>query len=226
MVGKAEAESGDGLNRSPKGKARYHHGNLRRELIAAGVDAVGEQGAGALTLRGVARRAGVSHTAIYHHFDDKEALLAAVAEEAYRELTKRMKSAASRVGADPIRRIHAFARAYVRFAADRPVYFKVMGEPEMHRGVGERGNLREAHDEALGGLANAVADAQAAGSLAGDDPRKLAISFWMLVHGYAESHRTGRGLFVDRPGARLTSAILDGSLTPVVDQMLRGAARE
>ena len=61
-----------------RARSEYHHGDLRRELVHAGVEAMSAGEANSLTLRDVARRAGVSHTAVYHHFDDKEGLFSTV----------------------------------------------------------------------------------------------------------------------------------------------------
>lgn len=190
----------------------------------AAVKVVGQRGTGALTLREAARRAGVSHAAVYHHFRDKQDLLAAVAEEGYRELARRMDAAGRRAPAGPVERMHALARAYVQFAAARPTHFQVMSEPQMHSTGMEREALREAHDAALGRLVETVAEAQRAGELVGEDPSPIAIGLWTLVHGYAESHRTGRGLFASRPGARLTSRALDDTLRPLLEQMIRGVS--
>src|SRR5215467_776183 len=71
----------------------YHHGDLRAALIRAGLAILAEEGVQALTLRAAARRAGVSHNAPYRHFADKEALLAAIAEEGFIDLAARVEEA-------------------------------------------------------------------------------------------------------------------------------------
>ncbi len=205
-------------------RASYHHGDLRRGLVDAALKAVVKRGPTGLTLRGIARDAGVTHTAAYHHFRDKEDLLAAVAEEGYRELARRMQRALARSGPGAIERIDALARAYVRFAAERPVHFQVMAEPQMHTTGIERGDLREAHDAVLGQLVETVAQGQRDGEIVGADPEHFALALWTLVNGYAESHRTGRGIFAGRPGTRLTKPLLDQTLRPLLALMLRGAS--
>jgi AcrR family transcriptional regulator len=77
----------------PTKRAAYHHGDLRRALLAASLDLVDEGGIGALSLREVARKAGVSHNAPYHHFRDRGSLLAALAEEGFAELAREMAEA-------------------------------------------------------------------------------------------------------------------------------------
>ncbi|MBL9108365.1 MAG: TetR/AcrR family transcriptional regulator [Myxococcales bacterium] len=99
--------------RPPKTEPRaYHHGDLRRALIVATKAIVEESGAESFTLREAARRAGVNHRAAYRHFEDKSALLAAVAEEGFVELSSRIEAALAREpeGASS-RRLMAIARA-------------------------------------------------------------------------------------------------------------------
>ncbi|HYM69483.1 MAG TPA: helix-turn-helix domain-containing protein, partial [bacterium] len=77
-----------------RSKRSYHHGDLREALLRAAIDLVADVGPRGFTLREVARRAGVSHNAPYRHFRDKEELIAAVAAEGFRELTRAMLEAA------------------------------------------------------------------------------------------------------------------------------------
>ncbi len=102
----------------------YHHGDLRRALISAGIELLGEGGASALDLRKVARKAGVSHTAPYRHFEDKRALVAAIAEEGFGRLTERLKNAVS--GVAPGLQLLALTRAYVDFALTEPALMREM----------------------------------------------------------------------------------------------------
>lgn len=205
-------------------RASYHHGDLRRALLDAALAAVGKSGPASLTLRAIARDAGVTHTAAYHHFANKEDLLAAVAEEGYRELARRMRRALGRSGAGAAARLDALARAYVRFAAERPVHFQVMAEPQMHTTGIARSGLREAHDAVVALLVETVAQGQRDGAIEAGDPLRFALALWTLVTGYAEGHRTGRGIFAGRPGSRLSKSVLDETLLPLLELMLRGAS--
>ncbi len=99
---------------------RYHHGNLREALIEAGLSLLGEGGRESLSLREVARRAGVSHAAPYRHFEDRAALLTALAEHGYSELEVELARAGSSLA--------AIGRAYVRFALEHPARFRLMFE--------------------------------------------------------------------------------------------------
>jgi AcrR family transcriptional regulator len=101
---------------------RYHHGNLRAALIEAALSLLAEGGPAVLSLREVARRAGVSHAAPYRHFDDRAALLSALAEHAFVELEQRL------VASD--RSLEALGRAYLEFALDHPERFRLMFDGE------------------------------------------------------------------------------------------------
>src|SRR6266852_9798457 len=100
----------------------YHHGNLREALLQGAVRVIAELGPTAFTLREVARRAGVSHNAPYRHFRDKDALLAAVATQGFRELTQAMVEAAGQ-RPDALDRLKRAGLGYVTFALRRPEHF-------------------------------------------------------------------------------------------------------
>src|SRR4029450_13128283 len=99
---------------------RYHHGNLPQALRDAALALITEAGADALTLRGAAKRAGVSQAAPYRHFRNKEALLAAVAEDVFRAMAEAMGRRAAPHRADSAGRLRALGRAYVEFATRHP----------------------------------------------------------------------------------------------------------
>jgi AcrR family transcriptional regulator len=114
-------------------KTSYHHGRLREALLAAALELVREQGAAALSLREVARRAGVSHAAPAHHFGDKAGLLTALAVEGFRLFAAAQRAGAARGGDDPQLRFGWLGWAYVMFAAEHRAYFEVMFRPELLR---------------------------------------------------------------------------------------------
>jgi AcrR family transcriptional regulator len=167
--------------REPKRRA-YHHGNLRTALVDAAVRLVEREGADGLTLRAAARRAGVSQAAPYRHFADKEALLAAVAEEGFRALTAAMRRAMARADLTPLERFRQTGSAYVGFARTHPAHYRVM----FGRGVGDfarHPSLHQASEETFGLLVDALAAGQADGAIRAGDPRELAITTWATTHG-------------------------------------------
>src|ERR1700751_1229668 len=109
-------------------KATYHHGDLPAALVRAALDPLDESGQTELSLRAVARRAGVSPAAPYRHYADREALTSAVAAVGYRELAARL-TAADPCPSTP-EHLASVAVAYVQFALERPALFRIMfGEP-------------------------------------------------------------------------------------------------
>ena len=162
-------------------RVAYHHGNLRPALVEAATALLEERGALGVTLRGAARRAGVSQTAPYRHFPDKEALLAAVAEGGFRRLGEAMTRAARPHRANPARALEAMAIAVVRFAAHHGAHYRLMCGPAV-RGRNHPG-LREAALAAWRLLTVTVTECQRAGWIRPGDPAALAFVLWSLVHG-------------------------------------------
>ncbi len=191
---------------SPAAKRSYHHGDLRRALLEAAWRLVAEKGLAALTLREVARAAGVSHAAPYHHFPTREALLDALAEEGFAGLDRAMGEAKAGPaaggpaevgqtprpvdGADVMVRI---GRAYVDFACAHPEQLQVMFRPRHHESEGPPPPaLAEIGAQAYGHLADGVRACQAQGLAPAGDPNELALSAWSLVHGFASLWSQGQ----------------------------------
>jgi AcrR family transcriptional regulator len=110
----------------PRRKEAYHHGDLRRALLDATLQLVEEKGPHGFTLRAAARAAGVTPAAAYHHFEDKDALLASVAEEGFGLFAKALEAAARSPATSASERSGNVAVAYVRFAVENPTLFRVM----------------------------------------------------------------------------------------------------
>ncbi|MEO7094450.1 MAG: TetR/AcrR family transcriptional regulator [Polyangiales bacterium] len=189
----------------------YHHGGLRRALVLAATELVVETGDPELSLRAVARRAGVSHAAAYHHFDDRRALLAAVAAEGLASLTAAMQRAWKRA-AEPPASFFALGAAYVRFGLEKPALYRVMFGP----GTAKRADHPELERAAAGTFAtlvHAVEDCQRAGVVRGGSAVDLALTAWAAVHGIASLLLDGQLSF---PGVRgrsprvLAEAVLAG----------------
>jgi len=168
---------------SSQPKPGYHHGDLRRALIEASLALISEEGFSALTLREVARRAGVTHAAPYRHFPDKEALLAAVAEEGFRSISARMQERMDKEPR-PTERLLACGVAYVLFAVDHPAHFRVMFGPHFAKPTDHEGLSKEG-DTAFGLLLQSITQGQQAGELREGEPLPLALMAWAQVHGLA-----------------------------------------
>ncbi|WP_426364270.1 TetR/AcrR family transcriptional regulator [Streptomyces sp. E-08] len=150
-------------------RSTYHHGELRQALLAAALDVIAAEGPGALSLRDLARRAGVSHAAPAHHFKDRTGLLTAIAAEGYELL------AAGLAGTPELRERGV---RYVRFAREHPAHFQVMFQPELLRA--DDPDLLAAKDRASAELRTGVADLTSA-----PDARTAGIAAWSLAHGFA-----------------------------------------
>jgi AcrR family transcriptional regulator len=156
-----------------KRKARsYHHGDLRASIQHAAGEILEKEGLDAVTLREVARRAGVSHSAPSRHFPEREALLAALAGEGFAMLGEAQRRAAATGGA------RGLGEAYVRFALAHPQRFRLMFGGRI--AVTSHPVLKEAALKSF----NAVADVMAA-SVPGPAARDAAVAAWSLVHGLA-----------------------------------------
>jgi AcrR family transcriptional regulator len=157
----------------------YHHGDLRRALVAAGIALLAEGGAAALDLRKVARKAGVSHTAPYRHFSDKRALLVAIAEEGFIRLAERLNPAMT--DSSPL---SAMAIAYVHFALDEPALMR-----EMFSGLTidrlDHDSLHQASKASFSMLIQTIQQEQASGRCVPDNAERLALVLWSLLHGLA-----------------------------------------
>ncbi|HYZ34333.1 MAG TPA: WHG domain-containing protein [Crenalkalicoccus sp.] len=164
------------LSVSTSARGAYHHGALRAALLDAADALLDEGGAGAVSLREAARRAGVSATAPYRHFADKEALLAALAARGFEAFGAALAAAAAE-GPKPLL---AMGLAYVRFALARPGRFRLMFGP----GIADRARypeLLEAQRRAFGHLAAATG-----GGGRPDAPSTAAVAAWAQVHGLAQ----------------------------------------
>lgn len=165
----------------------HYDGDLRGDLVRAGVEVLREEGLGGLTLRAVARKAGVSHAAPAHHVADMAGLVAAIALHGQQLLARRMADAAA-AAPDPRAVLVAGVRTYLDFARDEGELFAVMFRPELWHGHSE---VSAAHAEGLTGTRAAVEAAQADGWATAADPEALAVAIWGFAHGVASLASVG-----------------------------------
>jgi AcrR family transcriptional regulator len=163
-------------------KTGYHHGDLRRALIDAALELVAREGPGAVSLRELAARVGVTHAAPYRHFKNKEELFATVAEEGFKMFRDALIAGRDRGGSSSREQLVQTGIAYVRFAVEHPGHFKVMfsrlGDPQSDvPGVVDEGAT------AFQVLVDCIIAAQAAGVLRPGDPLQQSLFAWSGVHG-------------------------------------------
>ena len=185
------AQSVNGVNMPPyhleMEKRPYHHGDLRRAVVQEALDIARSGGADAISMRELGRRLGVSPSAIYRHFADRDALLAAVAHEVRFMLAERMLLEVERVGdAEPrvlaVRRFLATGRGYVRFATEEPrllaIAFLALPDRDPRLAGDGRTTPWEVLTTALDGLV-------VAGVMTGERRAGAEVVAWSAVHGFA-----------------------------------------
>ena len=190
----------------------YHHGDLRRVLIDAALQLVGEGGAEAVSVREAARRAGVSPGAPFRHFPSRDALMQAAAEEAQRRFRAEIEAALAGAPADdPLARFRCLGLAYLRWAMRNPTHFEVISSRRLFDHdksaaiSGDNAGLIELTERTL-------AEAFSAGQLRSADLKQIQIAGRALVYGFARMNIDGHfpRWGVDGPEAERTAeAILD-----------------
>jgi AcrR family transcriptional regulator len=167
----------------PPARTSYHHGALRETLLDATLRLIEAEGIGAVSLRRVAREAGVSPAAPYHHFADRADLLSALSARGYELLAADLAAARSRTGS-PVAALTGLMRRYVAFARREPGYFRLMFRPELS---GTRVNpaLKAAEHAAEAQLEAAVTGCVDAGIIAAEQADALGVAAWSLAHGLA-----------------------------------------
>jgi AcrR family transcriptional regulator len=167
----------------------YHHGDLRAALLAAAERTLRDRGAGALSLRELAREVGVSHAAPGRHFKDKQALLDALALSGYERLAGALE-AADDPGVPLEPRLTALARAYVGFAVENAALLELMFT--LKHDPDASAQLAEAVDRSGGAFERLIADAQARGEIVAGDPAHLTLVAGASMHGLATFAAGGR----------------------------------
>lgn len=163
-----------------EGAKAYHHGNLRDTLLEAAFTLVDSGGVEAISMRALAREAGVSSAAPFRHFPDKKVLLAAIARKAAAELERKLEEASAN-GSDALTQFRAMSVAYVRFAAEHPTLFDLIHSTESV----PAGFLGELKDERRLKLIALIIEGQNAGLIPEADPELIALTSEALTHGLA-----------------------------------------
>ena len=188
----------------------YHHGNLRTTLLAAAERSLRQNGADQLSLRELAREAGVSHAAPRRHFPDRQALLDALAEAGFARLDAQLRAALDTAGEAFAPRLHAMARAYLRFATEDAALLALMFTGK-HREGADR--LVAAAAAPFGLMHDMLAQGQEQGALEPGDPERVGVVLFATLQGIATLIN----------GNLVAPELLDGIVETAVDQFLRGA---
>lgn len=183
-----------GRARNPRGEGA----RLRDEIVEAAVELIDETGdVRFLTLRSIAKRAGIAAPSIYRHFPDQPAIMLAVVHTAFAELDLALRAALAAAGDTPRRRFLAICQAYLEFAQSRPQRYRTMfgglWTPTPGEGSIVAEDLTSLGSESLALLTGALTDCVTAGVSASTDPPGDAVAVWLGLHGLAHqravSHR-------------------------------------
>lgn len=165
------------MPRRTASKPPYHHGDLRRAVLDGALDAIAAGGPGTLSLRDVARRAGVSHAAPAHHFGDKAGVMTAIAAEGYVLLAEAMRDALTGSDGDLV----VAGVAYIRFVLEQRAHFEVMFRPDLYRAEDEKvAGARQAAAEVLFGAVRHTLD-----DASEDEVWGGVVAIWSFTHGFA-----------------------------------------
>ena len=166
-----------------KRKKTYHHEDLRGALIQSALKIISKHGIEDLTLREVARLAGVSHAAPYRHFKSKNELLAAVAEDGFKKLFEVQREA--RKQASPLQQLQALGVSYVLFATKNISHFRVMFAREF-ADKKEFPGLYEIANQTLNQLKQTIVECQKEKIIVSRSANEIALAAWAMVHGLAD----------------------------------------
>lgn len=184
--------------RKDSARTSYHHGDLRRRLVEEALAMVEQDGIEALSLRRLADRVGVSQTALYHHFRDKQALLCALGEEAIGLFAARLQQGLAELqGLET--RFERFVSIYVRFALEHAELYELLFGRVLWKAAGAESEAFRARARAsFRAYAEMVTSLQARGYLAADlNPLRLAQVLWGTLHGLCRMYNDGLAF---RPG--------------------------
>ncbi len=188
----------------------YHHGNLRTALLAQAERTVRERGVHALSLRELARDAGVSHGAPRRHFPDRQALLDALAEAGFARLGAELRSAVDGAGGAFEPRLQATAAAYVRFATRDAALLELMFAGKHRAGAG---TLQESAERAFAVLLELIEQGQAEGALEPGEPERVGMVLFATIQGIAALVT----------GGMVQAEQVDGLVADAIAHFLRGS---
>ena len=161
---------------------KYHHGDLKNALIKAGVEILSKEGIEGLSLRKVAQRAGVSHSAPYSHFPDKQSLIAAISTEGFNQLYAELDAAVLAYPKSPKKQLQQGALAYLHFALNNTDTFKIMFSGVLEKEK-EHPAFVEISHKTFQRVVDVVRACQEVGIMRASSPEMMAVAAWGQVHG-------------------------------------------
>ena len=199
-----------------RARSAYHHGDLREALLLAAEQELIEKGIEGFTLRGVAKRAGVSHAAPAHHFRDTSDLLTALAAVAAARFRDTMKRRQAKSPNDARSQFLASGQGYIEFALANPALFDLMFGSRRPDFASEE--FTKPSSEAFMILADGVADLRGSNPLEDTEGRGDILTAWSLVHGLAKLLIAGRLRFLEGD----LQADRDGTILRAIERVVPG----
>jgi AcrR family transcriptional regulator len=204
-------------------KEKYHHGDLRAALLEAALAVLSEIGPQGLSIREVARRAGVSHAAPYRHFADRDELILAVVEQGFELMQQTMQAEKAAAPNDPLNQFAASGLAYVSFALAHPAHYRVMFSGDLLSSTGDL-SLQHTSREALQEMVANIAQCQRLGVVRTGNAVTQALTILSTIHGFVSLVNDNRiGHLVDKPYS--LASIRDAVLTSIFEGLAPSPTR-
>lgn len=202
----------DGVNIEPVQRAkrdRYHHGDLREALLHAATDILDAEGVDSVSIRAVARAAGVSHSAPVNHFRDRRALLTALAVGLFRDLNEAIEGELNAAAANLRERVQCFTRTLIDFGLRQPNRYRLLWRRDLLDDTSSE--LQAEMDTLYDRLADEVATLGAGKRFARDT---YTVALWSMVHGYVSLRLDGNleSRTDSRSGTKRQEAIVEAFL--------------
>ena len=204
-------------------KENYHHGDLRAALLEAALMVLNEIGPQGLSIREVARRAGVSHAAPYRHFTDKDELILAVVEQGFELMQETMASEKAAAGPEALDQFAASGLAYVNFALEHPAYYRVMFSGDLLSSTGHV-SFQHTSSKAIGEMVSDIKLAQEMGVMREGDPVTQALTILSTIHGFVSivndnriGHLLGESFSLEQVRDEVLAMIFQGVGAPSMD---------
>jgi AcrR family transcriptional regulator len=195
-------------------KDTYHHGELRQKIIEEALSWIEQEDIFSLSLRGIARRIGVSHNAPYRHFSDKESLLIEIAEIGFNQLYQSLQQPLINSRDHAQQKLETIGVAYIQYAVQNQAYYRVMfsdrvaypkgnrpkysKEANQQKNAEKYQNLNQVSEKAFSVLLQTIETGQQTGVFMAEDSYQLALVCWSLVHGVSMLAIDGQLKICDR----------------------------
>ncbi|TGL61951.1 TetR/AcrR family transcriptional regulator [Leptospira ognonensis] len=202
-----------------KPKKGYHHGNLREAILNESLIWIKKKGVESLSLREIAKKIGVTHSAPNKHFSKKESLLASLIELGFIQFKSALIDGKKEIEVHPREAFIAMGISYLRFANENPELYRLMFSNSVHD-LSEYPACELAGMESFNVLLSAVVTLQANGILKKGDPKEMAYMIWSFTHGYVMLVLDGRLQGIDSKQKNSSSQLSSEAMfTSLMQQM-------